>query len=169
MRLYTFSLVCGLALAAAPVSAQPSAACKPVIDAMHKQWTTPNHVIIVQSGRPEPMEAITIGDTIYVKLKDSWMKSPESAADSRQDEEAKIKNARVYTCRSLPGASVNGMPADVFGVHLEDASGTSEARFWIARATGLPIKSESDATVAGDTSHFSSTWDYANIHAPVVK
>ncbi|MGH9409990.1 MAG: hypothetical protein ACRD1V_11110 [Vicinamibacterales bacterium] len=150
-----------------PAAAQPSPACKPVVDAMHKQWTTPNHVTIMQSGRPVPIEAITIGDTIYVKSRNTWVKSPESAADSRVDDEAKLKNAKVYTCRSLPAASVNGVPADVFAIHTEDSGGTSDSQFWIARATGLPVKLET--TVAGDKSRFSSTWDYANIHAPVVK
>lgn len=71
MRLSAIALACALALTVGPAAAEPSASCKPVIDAMHKQWTTPNHVTIVQGSRPEPVEAIMIGDAAYMKMKNA--------------------------------------------------------------------------------------------------
>ncbi|HEY3886742.1 MAG TPA: hypothetical protein VGL62_16125, partial [Vicinamibacterales bacterium] len=76
---------------------------------------------------------------------------------------------KVYECRPLPDDAVDGVAASVFAVHTASDINASDGTIWIAKATGLPIKSDGDAITRGRKAHVSATWSYDNIRAPVVK
>jgi hypothetical protein len=166
MRLGSCSLICWLALAAGPAAAQPSPACKPVIDATHKQSTTPNHMVVVRSGHPNA-DVINLPDATYVRFPQGWLKTGPGFNDDPPDLGDNLPT--FYECRQLPDDALDGAAANVFAVHIVRDTKASDGTIWIAKATGLPIKSESNATVGGRRAHLSSTWSYDNIHAPVVK
>ena len=165
MRIPLFGLAFALAFAMT-ATAQPSPVCKPVIDATHKQSTTPSHVVIVQSGHANA-EVIYLPDATYMKFPQGWMKTGPGFKDDPPDQ--KDNPDKVYECRRLPHAVVDGVAAIVFAVHTVSDTSASEGTIWIAKASGLPIKSEGDTTSGGRKVHVSSTWTYDNIRAPTVK
>lgn len=154
--------------ASRPADAQP-AACKPVIDAMLKVATTPHHTLSTDGSQKS--ESIVVDDATYVQVRGAWRKSPMTPQAQRQQEEENIKNAKVYACTELRSETVNGIPAVAYKVHSETPNvGNSDGTVWIAPSLGLPVKTEEDITPSmGPKMHISITWDYSNIHAPLVK
>ena len=155
--------------ASRPAAAQP-AACKPVTDAMLKATTTPHHMVSTD-GSQTTGETITVDNTTYVRIKGVWQKSPMAPQDQLQQEQENIRNAKVYTCTALRSETVNGIAAVAYKVHSETPDvGTSDATVWVAPSLGLPVKTDEDITPSmGRKMHYSITWDYTNIHAPVAK
>jgi hypothetical protein len=159
----------GLVWCAAPAFAQTSAACRPVTEAMLKVATTPHHTAAA-SGSSDASETIVVDNATYVKVKGAWRKSPMTPQAQLEQEKENIKNAKVYTCQLLRTESANGMATNVYKVHSETEDvGVSDGTVWVAASLGLPVRSEADFTTVGSKMHMTITWDYANIHAPIVK
>ncbi len=158
-------MCCALAVGR-PAAAQPIA-CKPVTDALLKATTTPHHA----TDESRKSETIVVDNASYVRFKGAWHKSPRTPQEQLQQEQENIKNAKVYTCTQLRSETVNGIAAVAYKVHSETPDvGTADGTVWIAPSLGLPVKTEQDlALVTGQRRHISTTWDYANIHAPAVK
>jgi hypothetical protein len=152
------------------LAAGQTPACKPVSDAMLKVVTTPHHAVSTRDGS-QRSESIVVDNTSYIQIKGAWRKSPISPHDQLQQEQENIKNAKVYTCTRLRSETVDGIAAVAYHVHSETPDvGTSEGTVWIAPSLGLPVKTEEDITQSmGPKMHVSIAWDYANVHAPVVK
>jgi hypothetical protein len=161
--------LCGLIWLAAPAHAQTSPACKPVTDAMLKVATTPHHAATT-SSISGAVEAIVVDDASYIKMKGAWRRSPVTPKQQLEQEQENIKAAKVYTCQLLRTESVNGVSANAYKVHSENPDvGVSDGTVWVAPSLGLPVRTEEDIDSMGSKMHVSITWDYANIHAPVVK
>ena len=160
--------VCGALGATCPAAAQ-TAACKPVTDAMLKVATTPRHVVSTD-GSPTS-ESIVVDNTTYIQIRGAWRKSSMTPQDQLQQERENIKNAKVYTCTTLRSETVNGIAAGAYKVHSETPDvGTADAILWVGPSLGLPLKTEEDVTpLSGEKIHRVVTWDYAGIHAPIVK
>jgi hypothetical protein len=160
--------VCALG-ASRPAAAQP-AACKPVTDAMLKATTTPHHIIST-NGSQTTSETIGVDNTSYVLIKGVWRKSPMTPQELFQQEQENIRNVKVYTCTPLRSETINGISAMAYKVHSETPDvGTADGTVWIAPSLGLPVKTDEDITPSvGPKIHTSITWDYNNIHAPLVK
>ena len=159
------------ALLALPATAHAQAAngpCKPVFDAMLKETLTPHHVVTTQPNEP-PIELISTADATYVQIKGQWRKSPRTPKDYLAQQQENIRNVTVASCTALPDEVVDGKPASVYHAHYEQKDlGTSEAKIWIAKGTGLPIRS--DATLQADRkTSVVTVYDYDHITAPVVK
>lgn len=161
------TLLC--AAIATPAFAQaPAGSCKPVFDAMLKMTTTPHHVVTTQNGAALA-EGITTADTSYVLIKGAWKKSPMSPQAVLAQEQENIRDTTVQSCKALPDEVVDGKPASVYQAHYEQKDlGVSEAKVWIAKATGLPLRTDVSVQ-AGEKTSVISHMDYANIKAPVVK
>jgi hypothetical protein len=158
----------GVLCVARPAAAQ-SPACKPVIDAMLKEITTPHHAVSIKD-QSEKTELIAVDNTTYIQVKGAWRKSPMTPQAQLEQEQENIKDAKVYTCTMLRAETVNGVAANAYKVHSESDAGVSDGMVWVAPSLGLPVKTEEDITTSGGpTMHELITWDYANIHAPVVK
>lgn len=144
--------------------------CKPVTDAMLKMVTTPHHTTMTDGSQPTG-ELIGIDDTSYVRVRGVWRKSPVTLHDQLQQEQENIRNAKIYTCTKLGAETVNGIAATAYRVHSETPDvGTADGTVWIAGSLGLPVKTDEDFTPSGGSKvHHVMTWDYANVHAPVVK
>ena len=144
--------------------------CKPVTDAMFKMETTPHHAVAM-SGPSDGGGTIVVNNEIYFKVRGVWKKSPMTPQDQLEQEQENIKEAKVYTCTRLGSETVNGIRAVAYKVHSESNDvGTGDGTVWIAPSIGLPVKLDEDMTPAtGAKMHTSMTWDYANIHAPLVK
>jgi hypothetical protein len=160
--------VCGIVGASHPAAAQ-TPGCKPVTDAMLKVAITPHHTVPTDGAQTS--ETIVVGDATYVRIKGVWHKSPLTPQAQLEQERQNIKSVKVYTCTPLRSETVNGIAAIAYKVHSETPDvGTSDGTIWIAPSLGLPLKTDEDITTTmGPKRHISFTWDYANIHAPVVK
>lgn len=168
-RFRLFAFVSAALLAAAPAIAQISPACKPVLDAEIKLATAPHHAVSTESDSKTIIEMITADGANYVKTRGAWRKSPMTPQDNVAREQENIKNAKVYNCSRLPDDNVDGMPTFVYKAHSETPDvGSGDAQIWLSKATGLPLRTEEDVNT-GTNRHLSIKYDYANIHAPVVK
>lgn len=160
--------LCAALVAIRPAAAQ-TAACKPVTDAMLKVVTTPHHAR--STDGPQSNETIVADNTTYVLIKGVWHRSPMTPQEQLKQEQENIKDAKVYTCTMLRAETVNGIAAVAYKVPSETPdAGNSDGIVWIAPSLGLPVKTDEDLTLFGGSKrHISITWDYTNIHAPVVK
>lgn len=168
-RFRLLAFVSAALFAATPAIAQISPVCKPVTDAMLKVATTPHHTASSSAGS-EASQSIVVDNATYVQIKGVWHKSPWTPQQQLAQEQENIKTAKVYTCTLLRSEAVNGVAANVYKVHSESDDAVSDGTVWVAPSLGLPVKTEVDtAPSMGKKMHLSIAWDYANIHAPVVK
>jgi hypothetical protein len=160
--------VATMVTAAAPARAQLSPDCQAVSNAMLRVNTTPHHAVATGSELREATESIMAGDTNYFKYHGVWKKSPLSPKDNLEREQDNIKNASVYNCRRLPDELLDGALVAVYTAHSETPDvGTTDAKLWISKASGLPLRTDSDLDT-GTKQHLSVRYDYANIKAPSV-
>jgi hypothetical protein len=153
-------------LGALPAIAQTAPACQAPYAAMLKVATASHHATSTMSNPPIVSETITAGGVIYVKIGGAWKKSPMTPQALAQQEQDNIKNAKS-TCQQLPDDRVDGAVAAVYTIHSETPDlGPSDAKLWVSKATGLPLRSEGDS--GGETkTHISIKYDYTNITAPI--
>jgi hypothetical protein len=155
-------------IAAAASAQAPAGSCKPVFDAMLTETMTPHRVVTAMEGEPLA-EAISTADATYVKVKGQWRKSPLTPKDARAQQEENIRDTTVTACTALPDEVVDGTLTTVYHTHYEQKDlGASDATVWIAKATGLPIRT--DVTLqAGRKTSVVTHYYYDHITAPVVK
>lgn len=159
------------ALLVLPATAHAQAAngpCKPVFDAMLKETLTPHHLVTTQPNEP-PIESISTADATYVQIKGQWRKSPRTPKDYLAQQQENIANVTVASCTELPDEVVDGKPTTVYHAHYEQKDlGASDAKIWVVKATGLPIRTDASLQ-AGQKTSVSTRFDYDHITAPVVK
>jgi hypothetical protein len=78
-----------------------------------------------------------------------------------------IKHIAESTCTKLPDEPINGVAANVYHTqHDTKGTGAGEAKYWIAKATGLPLRTDV-ADLASHKVSISMRFDYDHIKAPV--
>ncbi len=163
-----------ICLVAAPAYAQATmpAECQPMLAAGEKQFTVPSHAAMTTTGMgPAAMnsEVINIGGVTYVKVMDRWMKSPMSSEQMVKQARDKMTSGKT-SCKQMPDDSVGGVGASVYTSHTDTEHGATDTQVWVAKSTGLPLKSEIDMTMSGGKkSHVSVKYDYDGVKAPDVK
>ena len=86
-----------------------------------------------------------------------------------EQEQENIKDVTSSSCTLIGSDTVNGTPADVYSAHYDQKDmGVTEGKIWLAKATGLPLRTDL-TLMAGEKTSTSSVFDYADIKAPVVK
>jgi hypothetical protein len=142
--------------------------CKPVFDAMLKETVTPHHTVTIQNGS-QPIESISTADAMYVQVKGEWRRSPMKPESLLAQQQENIRSVTVASCTALADEFVDGRRAAVYQAHYEQPDlGASDAKVWIAKATGLPIRTDVSVQ-AGEKTSVSTRFDYDNIKAPLVK
>lgn len=154
-----------------PAAAHAQAAtgpCKPVFDAMLKETTTPHHAVTTRNGAAEG-ETIATADATYVKVRGEWRTSPMTPQQLAAQQQENIRNVTAASCTALPDELIDGKAAVAYQAHYEQKDlGASDARIWIAKATGLPIRTDVSLQ-AGEKTSVSTRFDYDNVKAPIVK
>ena len=164
------------ALSAASALPAQGAECAPIYASQLKLLKTPHHGYSVDSsavgarlhqGQATTSESIMTGEAIYTLYKGSWRRSPASVEDMQKQEEENIKNAKS-TCAVAGMESVNGEAATVYQVHSVTDFGTSDARQWVSKSRGLPLRTvmRLDAGGAMGKSIMVMHYDYSNVAAP---
>jgi hypothetical protein len=159
------------ALSAAPAFAQATipAECEALLAAGEKQFTVPSHAVMTMTGMgpaPRTTEVVNMDGTTYLKAMDRWIKSPMSSTDMARQARAKMADGKT-TCTHQPDESVDGVAARVYSSHTDTEHGGTDTHVWVAKSTGLPLKSEVEMTMSGGKkSHVSVKYDYENVKAP---
>ena len=145
--------------------------CQPVFHALAKVVTTPSHSYSTHTGngRTTSDETISTQGKAFIRVNGKWMKSPEAPKEILE-QEAENRRHGTATCQIARAESVNGQTATVYSLHLKTEVATEEARMWIAKGTGLPLREEIDMDVGGGNmgkSHASIRYEYGNIQPPM--
>jgi hypothetical protein len=165
-RVLCFALIAG-AIAAPAFAQAPAGPCKPVFDAMLKETMTPHHAVTTMNGRTS--EAIATADATFVKIGGTWKKSPMSPKDTLAQQQENLRDTTSASCKVLADESAAGEAATVYQAHYEQKDlGASDAKVWIAKTTGLPLRTDVSLQ-AGQNVSVVTTFDYDHITAPPVK
>lgn len=149
------------------------AECRALVAAQEKQIVTPNHVYMTlrhgaPADAPITSETISVGGATYVMVQGGWMRSPMGPQELLAQFRKNLASARHYTCRRVGADTAGGVAATVYLAHGESAGVVSDTRTWVAKATGLPVRSEEDVDAGGadGKSHVSVRYDYTDVRAP---
>ncbi len=163
-----------LTLVPASVRAQAiPAACRPLIDAEEKQIMTPSHVYETSAadtpgGKATTQETISTGGFMYLFVDGHWTRSPMRAQELLAQLKQNLATTKVYSCRHVGDESVGGVAAAVYTAHSESDVIIADTRTWIAKGTGLPLRSEEDVQFPGSPGkeHMSLRYEYTNVKPP---
>ena len=148
------------------------AECQPLIDAQRKEITTPHHAYSTdgpagQTAKAQTGETISTGGVTYLLYKGKWRRSPMTPKDQLDQMKENIASAKLISCKRVGSESVGGVPADVYTSHQESEEVTADARTWIARGSGLVLRTEEDLDMGGGGKrHISIRYEYTNVRAP---
>jgi hypothetical protein len=158
-----------LLMSATPLAAQDDckAMAKAVAAAFVKVHNTPTHVYNTTkiSGQTFPSEMIYAAGSVYLKINGKWTLS-DSIKDLEQPAPVKAQNANSKdTCRYVKDEPVNGEMAALYSSHSETSKGKIDLQFWISKATGLPLRQETDSD--GGKALISTRYEYGNVKPPL--
>jgi hypothetical protein len=147
------------------------AACRPVIDAGRKTITTAHHAYSTETARAEQKtrttEGITVGDAMYVQVNGKWRRSPVTAKQLLATMDKSLATVTAYSCTRVGDEAERGTAAAVYTTHMETENIKADARVWIAKGSGLVLRTEEDHDLGGgDKRHVSTRYDYTNVQAP---
>lgn len=137
--------------------------CAAVQAAVVLQSKTPFHAVITKAPTKAGAfptsadEAIWAGNTFYMKLSSSWLKTPMTADGVLQGVTGGI--AHFSGCRRLADEVIRGEATAVYAAKMESGE---QAQLWISAKTGLLLREVVDEDIMKVTAEF----DYANVHAP---
>jgi hypothetical protein len=169
------TLIVTTVAALAPHAAQAQknvASCKPVLDALAKQYSVPHHIYGTTTAgtpgaKPRPMEMIRTQDQNYILIEGKWKRSSMTPAMMAKQEQENVRDATAYACRRIRDESVGGVSAVVYSMHSESELSNSDGQVWIATGTGLVVRMESDTdTGEVDNTHLALRYEYTNVQAP---
>ena len=172
---HRLSLIIGsIAVIAAQVAyAQKDvASCKALLDAFAKQAVTPYHMSGTTTtpgtgGKPRASELISAGGQHYVMSEGHWVRSPMTPAQMAAQQQENIRTATAFLCRRIRDESVGGQAAVVYSEHSENEGIKADAQVWIAKGSGLVLRSEMDMDPGDvDQTHISTRYDYTNVQPP---
>jgi hypothetical protein len=148
------------------------AACQPLIAAERKVIITPHHVYMTEgSARPgdkgRTIETITAGGVSYVQTGGTWRRSPWTVQQALAQIDTNLTTTTAYSCTHVGDESVAGTPATVYTAHAENEGVKTDTRAWVAKGSGLILRTEEDMDVGGGGKrHMSIRYEYTNVQAP---
>lgn len=162
-------LILVLSAAGAAAASAEDASCDPVVGAFARLAQTPNHQYTEQRGRSgtERTESVTTGTMRYLWTQGKWIGKPFSPAAEIMEEASRAKS-ESSTCRWVRDEAAEGIAASLYFVRTKADYGSSEAKLWIAKANGLPVREEIKldlAKVPGKT-HIEVRFVYAGVAPP---
>ena len=101
----------------------------------------------------------------YIEIGGAWRKSPLSPQDSIAQSRENLRNAKSYTCSSLPDSVVNGVPVSNDAARTVTEDDTVESKISVSKATGRTVQVENDIKTVKDA-HYVTQYAYDNVKAP---
>ena len=168
IRIFLSSLL----LCAAAGAANP--ACQAAADAMENVYKFPVHIYTVETAAwhpsgPRSSELIYLNDATYIFVNGRWRTMPMSQADMEETRrKAGVALDPHASCDALGMETVNGEPAAVYRIQVQDKDERIDEKVWISPVRHLALKAEADMDVGGAAgkSHRSTRYEYTNVHAP---
>jgi hypothetical protein len=171
-----FRLLLIASFATLPLAARAqsvSAACKPLLDANTKEISTPHHAYSTEKSSANAAQAttgemITTATGSFLLYKGKWMKGLMTPQENIAQMQENLRNTKVYECKKLPDASVDGVATTVYSAHSENEMAKTDTQLWVAKSTGLILREEIDmyADEGGGKRHISMKFDYTNVQPP---
>ncbi|HMI57651.1 MAG TPA: hypothetical protein VK511_06370 [Gemmatimonadaceae bacterium] len=169
-------MLLSLSFAAGPLAARAqtvSAACKPLLDANTKEISTPHHAYSTERSSPTAAQAttgemITTATESFLLYKGKWMKGLMTPQENIAQMQENLRNTKVYECKKLPDASLDGVVTTVYSAHSENDMAKTDTQLWVDKSTGLILREEIDmyADEGGGKRHISMRFDYKNVQPP---
>jgi len=147
------------------------AACTIIREATYARMRVLHRVIIdtTQPGRkPIHGQEIYLKTVQYRLLLGHWIKTATSP-QQEIDGEKKL-NATFSNCRKEGEGRINGQPAAIYSAKTRNLTlvpFNGDLRMWISRKTGLPLRSEANASIPFlGQSRTVKTYAYDNVRPP---
>lgn len=149
-------------------AAVPGPACAPIMKAMAKTLEV-DHATVTQSDG-HTMNGITAGGTNYLQMGAAWKVSPLSPKDNQARSEENLRNAKSYSCQSLPDSTVDGVAVANYRTRTETEDTVVDSTISISKASGLAVQVDNEINSGGSTkSHYTTHYSYTGILAPAVQ
>ena len=151
--------VATLAFAAAPAFADE---CSAVTAAMMMAAKTPYSLTVNRtdkSGKTASAHMVQTATTKYIETNGVWTSIPMSSEEMIEALNEKLKTGKM-TCTRDGAEAVNGKPATIYAVHMENNGTASDGRLWVS--SDRMIKSELRLNGSITTTMF----DYENVKPP---
>jgi hypothetical protein len=151
--------------ATAPAIAEPAAACRPVLDGLAKYFTV-DHAETWTTGNLTG-ERVQKDGVAYLQTRGKWTKSPITPQDSAQLIRQVANSARSYACTAQSDTTLDGTPAAVWKLHIDDFDSVSDIVLTVSKATGLPLLTVQDTENDESKRHTVTRFRYDDIKAPL--
>jgi hypothetical protein len=161
--------VLGCLIGVSPLAAQGdcTALTKVLADAMNKVYNTPTHLYTTTkvSGETFNAEQIYAAGSIYMKNQGKWSIFGTTKEISQLGQGNTQKADVKETCRSLSDEPMYGEMAVVYSVHSDTPKGKIDVKYWISKAKGLPLRTDTDSD--GGKAVISVRYEYVNVKPPM--
>ena len=144
-----------------------------MFDAVEKNTTVSYHAYTtvgptLPGETPRQVELIAVGGQNYVLYDGKWKRSPMDQAAMAKQEQENIHDAKALSCHRLREESADGVPAVVYAEHSENEDTKSEGQVWVATATGLIVRTQTDVSMTdgSGTHHTVTRYEYGNVQVP---
>jgi hypothetical protein len=144
--------------------AEPAPSCKPVVAALDKVFSIDHAETTVTNA--QSAERLQVGGVAYLNVRGKWSRSPLTPTDSLQTIHTYQHDAKVYDCRALSDATVDGVPAQVYSIHIEHDDAISDVKLSLSKETGLPLSTVQDIRNDEGKRHTTTTFRYEGLKAP---
>lgn len=153
---------------ATATAAEPAPACAPILSAMAKTLQADHATLTLNAGRTT--NGITAGGVNYLQVDNAWIVSPLSPHENQARSDENLRNAKTYTCQSLPDGTTDGIATANYRTRTATEDAIVESRIAISKASGLVIEVDNDIDSGdGGKSHYTTHYTYTGIHAPSVR
>jgi hypothetical protein len=169
----TFRALLTLSFVAMPLAVHAqtlSPVCKLVLDAHTKVINTPRHYYLTQTDpgkSPRTLENITTSTRAFLLLDGKWGGGENNPQDEISRMQDNLRNTKIYECRKLPDAVIDGAATKVYFAHSDNESIKTDSKLWVENSTGLILREEID--MYSDPSarrHIVERFDYKNVQPP---
>lgn len=148
-------------------AAELGPACAPILKAMTKTLVA-DHATVTQSDG-HTSRGITAGGVNYLQVGNVWKLSPLTPKDNLARSDENLRNAKTYTCQSLPDGSIDGVAVANYRTRTETEDSVVESTISISKSSGLAIEVDNDLAGEGRKSHYSTHYTYTGVQAPSVQ
>jgi hypothetical protein len=106
------------------------------------------------------------GGVNYLQIENVWKLSPLSPKANQARSDENLRNAKAYTCQSLPDGRIDGVAVANYRTRTETEDAVVESKIAISKVSGLAIEVDNDFTSGGSSkSHYGTRYSYTGVHA----
>lgn len=126
------------------------------------------HVTTVAGEAPARAEMVFTADKAYLHTNGAWRSmdySPQAQIDRINAVKTSAEKAK-QTCEKPASDTVKGEAVTLLVMHTDDGGKRSDARLWISKKSGLPLKSEIRIDGGNEIAIVADDFRYDHIEAP---